>query len=433
MGKGFWDFKSYDEQRWFRFLVLKTVIVALLYFFAHIALNSWVPKYSYEYTVLDQDQLQMINRIYSDASKPKADAGKGTASPTSSTSPKAKKGTGTAAKADSLKKKDSAALASLPADTGAAKSSEKGPGPSQGMDTSRIRKPVCMQVMDYLDNIFENKIEPGQKTRIMGFLCELKAEDAPAFLGKVRFEIRSYFWLTGPCVYVEIIFWSILGVLASLLFNLGVLSKNATTDLGNPQSYFDSSEIPFQVAKVLYAPICTLVVILGYNYFSNQNIVDISSSKGVLVFAFICGFYSSRVIALMDRLKEVLLPNSGTSTLPGTPPAPGANALIASLTVKAVPADALLTAAEIATVGADWLNHVVVTLKSTVTGAVLTGSRMAIDPPGSFTFKDVQPGNYTITADFQHPAGGAPIHLEGTKTGQISSGKAAVEVKLERL
>ncbi|UOE50860.1 hypothetical protein MTO98_07190 [Mucilaginibacter sp. SMC90] len=58
---------------------------------------------------------------------------------------------------------------------------------------------------------------------------------------------------------------------------------------------------------------------------------------------------------------------------------------------------------------------------------------MAIDPAGNFTFQNVTPGNYTITADFQHPAGGAPLHLEGTLTGQISSGKAAVDVGLERL
>lgn len=430
MEKGFWNFKSYDEVRWFRFLVLKTIIVALLYFFAHIALNSWVPKYSYEYTVLDQDQLQMINRIYSDASKPKAD--NATPKPGQAADPKGKKGAGSAAKADSTKKKDSAATASHIADT-AGKSTVKSAAPSQRGDSARIKKPVCMQVMDYLDNIFENKIDPDQKNRLMVFLCELKAEDAPAFLGKVRFEIRSYFWLTGPCVYLEIIFWSILGVLASLLFNLGVLSKNSTTDLANPQSYFDSSEIPFQVAKVLYAPICTLVVILGYNYFSNQNIVDISSSKGVLVFAFICGFYSSRVIALMDRLKEVLLPNSGTSALPGTPPAPGANALIAAMTVKVVAAADILTAAELAAVGADWINNVVVTLKSTVTGTMLTGSRMNIDPAGSFTFKNFPPGNYAITAEFQHAAGGNNVHLKGILKGQINSGIAPVEVKLDRL
>ncbi|UOE50859.1 hypothetical protein MTO98_07185 [Mucilaginibacter sp. SMC90] len=91
-------------------------------------------------------------------------------------------------------------------------------------------------------------------------------------------------------------------------------------------------------------------MILDYNYFCNQNIVDISYSKGVIVFAFVCGFYGSRVIALMDRLKEVLLPNCGTSSLPGTSPSTGANILIAALNVKVVADATLLTPAEIAAV-----------------------------------------------------------------------------------
>src|SRR5207249_1890086 len=94
------------------------------------------------------------------------------------------------------------------------------------------------------------------------------------------------------------------------------VGKNSTTDPQNPSSVFDSSEIPSQAARLAYAPCCTLIIVLGYNFFSNQNLPDIGSSKGIIVFAFVGGFYTSRLIALLDRLKDVLFPNSGKSELP---------------------------------------------------------------------------------------------------------------------
>jgi len=415
----FWDFKSYDEKKWFKFLVWKTLITGGLYVIGHVLLNLWCPQYSYEYTVLNQDQVLQITHMYADVT-PK------------STSPAPPPGGSTVAtKKDTGKKADTTKVVGK-VDIKVTPKAGK-PDTAKKTDTTCCNKLICTKVIDYLDNVFEGKLDPEQKHRVQNLLCELKSTDAPTILSKTRFKVESYFWLTGPFVYLEIIFWSILGVLSSLLFNLGVLGRNATTDLANPQSYYDSSEVPFQVAKIIYAPICTLAVILGYNFFTDQNIVDISSSKGVLVFAFICGFYSSRLIALMDRLKEVLLPNSGTSTLPGNNPPIGANALIPVLTIKVTADRALLTPAELTAAGPDWLNKTVVTIKSTVSGTTTTGSRMAIDPLGTFTFKNLATGNYNISADYSNGAGAEQIHLSATQTGQINSGTKPIELKLERV
>ena len=98
---------------------------------------------------------------------------------------------------------------------------------------------------------------------------------------------------------------------------LRAVGSNSTTDLANPATQFDSSEILGQVAKIIYVPICTLIIVLGYSLFKGQNIADIDFGKGLLVFGFIGGYYSSRVISLMDRLKDLLLPNTGTASLTG--------------------------------------------------------------------------------------------------------------------
>lgn len=66
---------------------------------------------------------------------------------------------------------------------------------------------------------------------------------------------------------------------------------------------------------MFYAPACTIVLVLGYQYLtdSNDNMIDISVNNGLIVFAFVSGFFSGRVMRFLDRLKELILP-FGTAT-----------------------------------------------------------------------------------------------------------------------
>jgi hypothetical protein len=188
-------------------------------------------------------------------------------------------------------------------------------------------------------------------------------------------------------------------VVCSLLFNLGFVSKESTTDFTNFRSVFDSTEIPFQVAKILYAPICTLIIVLGYNYFNDENLIDISSSKGVIVFAFIGGFYSSRVIALMDRLKDVILPNSGTSDLsPKSAPEQQVNDLkfILGLDTSVVITATLQTALDN---GA--LNSAIVKLQPVKTVVEINAGRAAGDAAATYTVQSLVSGIYKVIANVE--------------------------------
>lgn len=381
---GFWDFKSYSERTWFKYLVIILLVITASYVLLHYFYRN--KNYDYEYTRLNQDQMQVLNRIYMDALKP-----------------------------DSTKsKKDSAAHSTI-----------KTPPATDNLDKQRL----VIKVMDYLDNTFDQSLEKIQSEHIECFLEEATPEESTAYLNQTRFKVKSYFWLIGPSVYWEVVFWTLFGVLCNLLFILGAVGSNATTDMANPQSQFDNSEILGQVARLLYAPLCTLAVILGYNFFKDQNVVDIDSSKGLIVFAFIGGYYSSRVIALMDRLKDVLLPNSGSSSLatPGssTTPFPVIPQVQVQLAFDStVPR---ITAASVT------LNNSTVTLTGVGQGKHYTAVHMPGDPEGLFTFSSVTPANYTINANLVLPASAQQQsqNLSGVIKGQIMSGTAPIPLTLK--
>ena len=313
----FWDFKNYSETQWFKTLGRGLLYLVALYFMLHTGFGisdffGWTKtKLDYEYATLSDDQKQQINRIYFDTTQEDTSAKTSIAVKQSAAPKKANL-------KDSLVRQKETGLAA--ADSGSADE-------SKSVATTQINKQLISapgsssfklnKAIRLISNEFNNKIDPVQLDSIKAYLANATDLEATSYLADARFQVKSYFWLTGPAVYFEIIFWSVFGVISSLLFSLGLIGKNSTTIPNNPKTEFDSSEVPYQFAKILYAPICTLVIVLGYNYFNNDNIADISSGKGVIVFAFIGGFYSSRVIALLDRLKEVVLPGDANGTAPG--------------------------------------------------------------------------------------------------------------------
>jgi hypothetical protein len=365
---GIWDFKSYDEKTWFRDLVCLITVLAMVYVGLHVRLSN--ESYNYEYNKLSQDQMQLVNRIYLDG---------------------------------------------------------------QTTDTSKKVKAAAMQasatrIMAYMDNIFDGEIERAQTRQVAAFLSSSNAQEATAYLNGTRFKVHSYFWLVGPAVYWEVVFCALFGVICNLLFVLGAVGSNSTTDLANPETQFDSSEILGQVAKIIYAPICTLALVLGYNFIKGQNIVDIDSSKGLLVFGFIGGYYSSRVISLMDRLKDVILPNSGTAALA---PA-GAPAMIQQVKISlALDPSVPPNVAAVATGPA--LNSATVQITMAGTTSTIKGTHVAGDPDGMFTLLSVMTGTYTLTATLPAiPAPPAvPVNLTATLTGPIQSGTTAIPLNLK--
>ena len=394
---GFWEFKKYHEHEWFRFLIYLITAIGITYIIAHVVMDTLNEKAGYEYETLDSEQLQHINTIYFDT---------------------------------------------LHADLQALALSEYRAGQiPDSLDAraslllKRRQKALsdsikCARVLVYIQHEFNQKVDQDQLDGFRGYLCAAGPLEAISFLSKVRLQVRSYFWLTGPEVYFEVIFWAWFGVICSILFNLGVVAKNITTDPKNPHTVFDSSEIPDQVAKMVYAPLSTMAIVLGYNYFSDRNIVDISSSKGLIVFAFIGGFYSSRLIAFLDRLKEVILPSHNTTELPAR--RTSAQVLLQDIRLElaleeeALPAELAIEVAELG------FREASVSLENEETGDVVSAMPVGEDQTALFKVEQVKPGKYIIHASWSEEVQGVPVNLEALQVEQILSSDITIGVYLKK-
>lgn len=112
---------------------------------------------------------------------------------------------------------------------------------------------------------------------------------------------KSFFWLYDNWVYLEIIFWCLFGVLANLLFHTAEYLR---------KKQFETTEIYVQVAKFVYSPFCVIIIYICYNEIRTKGTqYDIQYSVYSLAVSFLLGFFSGRMIDLLNRLKDILLPN----------------------------------------------------------------------------------------------------------------------------
>ena len=357
----FWDLQGYQEKKWFATVSIGLISLIILYIILHV----FICKNSYEYGKLDDKQIQQINRIYfGDTVKvKKEDTIKLKQVTNSSDTPKTKIDTPNISKPDIAKPK------------------------SKDLKCDSIN--TCMRVLQYLNSEFQ--LDSCQIKSFKEYLCYSSPLEATSFLSNLKLRVKSYFWLKGPSSYFEIIFWTLFGVLCNILFGLGIVSKKSTNNPLDLTTFFDSSEIPSQVAKMFYAPLCTLIIVFGYNYFTSQSLADISSSKGVIVFAFVGGFYSERLIAFLDRLKDVLLPNSGKADLSETKQTALRNVVIQLN--KPQPAAGVPN--KYATLDVSTAN---VLLTYTKTGDTITAKNIDISQPTLFIADFIQSGDYKINA-----------------------------------
>lgn len=195
-----------------------------------------------------------------------------------------------------------------------------------GGDSTRIvsnvpQKPSYMMVCDdsckinkallYVRTEFDGKLQKEQETVIKDYIRTYSAQEVGSLLAQLQLKVTSYFWLSGPWMYMEMIFWVIFGVICSNLFALG--------NLGRTRGFaaFDLKEVPYQVAKFFYAPFCAVVIMLAYNYFKHNEVVDVNATEGMIVVAFIIGLFSGRMMSFLERFKDALLPETVKETVDG--------------------------------------------------------------------------------------------------------------------
>lgn len=304
-------------------------------------------------------------------------------------------------------------------------------------DTDSNTTPLTAQqislVVDFLNVELSGDINAAQLTEIKNYLLKVDKREATAFLTDTRYKVKSYFFLTGSATYIEVIFWALFGVIASLLFYVADAYRKNQND---PEEGFDPSELPYQIAKLFYAPLAVLVLVLGYGLFSGEELIDIDAGKGMIIFAFVGGFYSGRMMNFLDRLKDVLLPGNDTSTQKqGTSPGAGNsnnNSNMADVQVKLSLDGTLLTDAQKANIAEAGWNKGVVTLQPDA-GDVIVLSVPKNDQDDTFTGTAIPFGHYLLKAAFSLADDDRSIiNLEGSADVEISQSPVKVDVQMKK-
>lgn len=61
----------------------------------------------------------------------------------------------------------------------------------------------------------------------MALLAQMKNQDITDYLIDKKFMVSSPFWLTGNKTYLEAFFWSLMGVLVSLVYYVSIANAKA--------------------------------------------------------------------------------------------------------------------------------------------------------------------------------------------------------------
>ena len=131
-------------------------------------------------------------------------------------------------------------------------------------------------------------------------LMQFDRSTFPVMVTQYPYLSGSFFWLTDGWIYLEIIFWSLFGLICSLLYNVSEAVRVEN---------FKETEKPIHLAKLIYTPFIVLIIYLAADTLTSENSLSVPKyGTGVMVFAFILGFFSRRSIELLDRLKEIILP-----------------------------------------------------------------------------------------------------------------------------
>jgi hypothetical protein len=290
-------------------------------------------------------------------------------------------------------------------------------------------------LFNFLINEYDGRIQGYRLKRMDGLLINLNNKDVKAYLTDSEIIVDDFFWFTGSGTYLEVLFWALIGVLVSLIYYVSIANREALKVAGDADTGpFDPAEISGQVSKMFYAPVCALVLVLGYNLLtgSNSKMTDISIGKGLLLFSFIAGFFSGRVMKFIDGLKDLVLPNSASNTT--TAPVTNNNDTdtnITDITVELELAQELSSTPEGANIIDSGFNSATVTLKPE-TGDVITLAKPTDDQGAGFTATQVPFGKYILQATMASKNGDAIINLETSQDIEVNDTNKDFHLELDK-
>jgi|GEM_PF-3324054 len=162
---------------------------------------------------------------------------------------------------------------------------------------------IPQEVFGYLKGVLMLNGEKGSPELIKymeGQLEPFNRHSLITALPNIPFKVPSFFWLTGALLFLEIIFWSLFGVAASVLYR----ASEAISD-----GDFSAEKVPIHLAKILYAPLSTIIIIFSINLLNTDGSVAVDQiSHRTIVLSFILGFFCGRTVELLRRIKDLILP-----------------------------------------------------------------------------------------------------------------------------
>lgn len=288
-------------------------------------------------------------------------------------------------------------------------------------------------LFNFLRNEYDGRIDEPRLKLLDGLLINLNNKDTKAYLTDKEIFVNDFFWFVGTGTYAEVLFWALIGVLVSLIYYVSIANRQALKVAGDADTGpFDPAEISGQVSKMFYAPVCALVLVLGYNLLSGSNskMTDISIGKGLLLFSFISGFFSGRVMKFIDGLKDLVLPLSGTDNTT-TDNSNKTDGKAADITIDLHLAQGMLSAPEAADIIDGGFNAAIVTLKPEI-GDMITLDKPADDQSSEFMATQVPLGKYTLHATMAFKNGTGIINLEASKDIEVSDANKVFQLDLDK-
>ena len=302
-------------------------------------------------------------------------------------------------------------------------------------------------LFNFLKSEYNGQVNEDWLKQMNKLLINLNNKDAKTYLNGKEIIVNSFFWFVGPGTYAEVLFWALIGVLTSLIYYVsnanGIKIKQTDeADDGAADTAgtgpFNTAEIPGQVSKLFYAPVCALVLVFGYNMLgdSNTKMTDITMGNGLLLFSFISGFFSGRVMKFLDKLKDLVLPvdssgntNTNSADTTANPDSNTTNKNVADVTVELQLVPALSSTPEGADIVDLGFNSAVVTLKPE-TGELITLIKPADDQSSGFTAAQVPLGKYTLQATMASKIGNAVTNLSASTDIEVSEASKAFQLEM---
>jgi hypothetical protein len=182
------------------------------------------------------------------------------------------------------------------------------PAPVKREEKSKAKCDSCAtgKALLFLRTELGDKIDEADMLGLQHTMRSLSPDEMARYLADKPIKVKAYFWFCGPVMYLEALFWTIIGALCSIMFAIAVDIRNYP---GKRNAKYYTSKIPYDVAKLFYAPFITVVIMLAYNFIRFRNISEVNTTQGMLVLSFLTGLFAGRIMGAAENIKEVLFPD----------------------------------------------------------------------------------------------------------------------------